>query len=287
MIHCVLHDPDDSVAVVVVEGIKAGTTLTGLILDEDRTIDARCAQDIPIGHKVALKDMAVGDTVIKYGVDIGKVVQPITQGRACARAQHQDQALVDHEDRHDAIHSGDTAARTAASACATTSSSCRSTICRTRRPRRSRNNIKGTLAIPHPYGRLQFGADLDLHFRTLIGTGSNPNVAAVVVIGIEDAVDEEGRRRHRRHRQAGAGLRHRAARRPRHDHARVEGGAGIPAVGERAAARRVRAARSCGCRPSAANPTRRRAAAPIRRSATRSTSSTRRAARWSSARRPS
>ena len=48
------------------------------------------------------------------------------------------------------------------------------------------NNIKGTLALPHAYGRLQFGDDLDLHFRTLIGTGSNPNVAAVVVIGIED-----------------------------------------------------------------------------------------------------
>ncbi|MCC6379824.1 MAG: UxaA family hydrolase, partial [Burkholderiales bacterium] len=48
------------------------------------------------------------------------------------------------------------------------------------------HNIKGTMAIPHPYGRLQFGADLDLHFRTLIGTGCNPNVAAVVVIGIEE-----------------------------------------------------------------------------------------------------
>ena len=48
------------------------------------------------------------------------------------------------------------------------------------------NNIKGTMALPHAYGRLQFGADLDLHFRTLIGIGSNPNVAAVVVIGIED-----------------------------------------------------------------------------------------------------
>lgn len=47
------------------------------------------------------------------------------------------------------------------------------------------NNIKGTIAIPHPYGRLQFGADLELHFRTLIGAGCNPNVAAVVVIGIE------------------------------------------------------------------------------------------------------
>jgi (2R)-sulfolactate sulfo-lyase subunit beta len=49
------------------------------------------------------------------------------------------------------------------------------------------NNIKGTMALPHPYGRLQFGADLDLHFRTLIGTGSSPNVAAVVVIGIEES----------------------------------------------------------------------------------------------------
>jgi (2R)-sulfolactate sulfo-lyase subunit beta len=48
------------------------------------------------------------------------------------------------------------------------------------------NNVKGALAIPHPYGRLQFGADLDLHFRTLIGAGSNPNVAAVVVICIEE-----------------------------------------------------------------------------------------------------
>jgi (2R)-sulfolactate sulfo-lyase subunit beta len=47
------------------------------------------------------------------------------------------------------------------------------------------NNIKGTLAIPHAYGRLQFGEDLDLHFRTIIGTGANPNVAAVIVIGIE------------------------------------------------------------------------------------------------------
>lgn len=47
------------------------------------------------------------------------------------------------------------------------------------------NNIKGTMALPHAYGRLQFGEDLELHFRTIIGTGSNPNVAACVVIGIE------------------------------------------------------------------------------------------------------
>ena len=80
MIHCVLHDPRDSVAVVVVEGVTAGTTLTGLILDEDRTITVPCVQDIPIGHKVALRDMAAGDTVIKYGIDMGKVVRPIVAG---------------------------------------------------------------------------------------------------------------------------------------------------------------------------------------------------------------
>ena len=81
MIHCVLHDPGDSVAVVVVEGVKAGQSLTGLILDEDRTITLNCIQDIPLGHKVALKDMRVGDTVIKYGVDIGKVVATIKAGQ--------------------------------------------------------------------------------------------------------------------------------------------------------------------------------------------------------------
>ncbi len=46
-------------------------------------------------------------------------------------------------------------------------------------------HIKGTIALPHAYGRLQFGEDLDLHFSTMIGTGANPNVAACIVIGIE------------------------------------------------------------------------------------------------------
>src|SRR5512141_1896878 len=54
------------------------------------------------------------------------------------------------------------------------------------------NNIKGTMALPHAYGRLQFGEDLDLHFRTLIGTGSNPNVAAAVVIGVEEQWTQKG-----------------------------------------------------------------------------------------------
>ena len=46
------------------------------------------------------------------------------------------------------------------------------------------NNVKGTMAIPHAYGRLQFGEDLEVHFRTMIGTGSNANVHSVVVIGM-------------------------------------------------------------------------------------------------------
>ena len=67
MIHFVLHDARDTVAVVVVEGVKAGTAMTGWIMDEDKTIQVQARQDIPIGHKVALKDMAPGDTVLKYG----------------------------------------------------------------------------------------------------------------------------------------------------------------------------------------------------------------------------
>jgi len=80
MIHFVLHDARDSVAVVVVEGVTAGTSMTGWIMDEDRFTELRARQDIPIGHKVALKDMGVGDTVVKYGIDMGRVVAPIHAG---------------------------------------------------------------------------------------------------------------------------------------------------------------------------------------------------------------
>jgi (2R)-sulfolactate sulfo-lyase subunit alpha len=80
VIHCVLHDADDTVAVVVVEGVRAGMAMTGWVMDDDRTIALEARQDIPIGHKVALRDMAVGDTVLKYGIDMGKVVAPIRKG---------------------------------------------------------------------------------------------------------------------------------------------------------------------------------------------------------------
>ncbi|MEF7613698.1 flagellar biosynthesis protein FlgA [Aquincola sp. MAHUQ-54] len=80
MIHFVLHDAKDTVAVVVVEGVKAGMQLNGWIMDEDKMISVDAKQDIPIGHKVALRDMATGDTVWKYGIDMGKVVAPIKAG---------------------------------------------------------------------------------------------------------------------------------------------------------------------------------------------------------------
>lgn len=80
MIHFVLHDASDTVAVVVVEGVKAGMALQGWIMDDDKPTAVTARQDIPIGHKVALADMDVGATVIKYGVDIGKVVAPIRVG---------------------------------------------------------------------------------------------------------------------------------------------------------------------------------------------------------------
>ena len=72
-----VHEDGDSVGVITVEG---GQELTGWIMKEDKTITFKVLDDIPIGHKIALKDLNVGDTVFKYGTDIGKVVKPIRQG---------------------------------------------------------------------------------------------------------------------------------------------------------------------------------------------------------------
>ena len=74
MIHFVLHQAKDTVAVAVVEGITAGADLTAWIMDDDQQFAIKALQDIPIGHKIALSDMAVGDTVFKYGTDIGRVI---------------------------------------------------------------------------------------------------------------------------------------------------------------------------------------------------------------------
>lgn len=76
-----VHEAGDGVGVAAVEGIKAGQDLTGWIMQEDQTVTIKVLNDIPIGHKIALKDFAVGDTVFKYGTDIGKVVASIKKGK--------------------------------------------------------------------------------------------------------------------------------------------------------------------------------------------------------------
>ncbi len=69
-----VHSPKDNVGVVVVEGLKAGTDMLGVVTENDTTTNVTAKHDIPIGHKVALSDLKKGDTIIKYGVDIGKMV---------------------------------------------------------------------------------------------------------------------------------------------------------------------------------------------------------------------
>jgi (2R)-sulfolactate sulfo-lyase subunit alpha len=78
--HLLVHDHHDNVGVVVVEDLKAGTDLFVVVTEDNSETRAVNNQDVPIGHKVALKDLAVGDTVIKYGQDIGRVVAPIRKG---------------------------------------------------------------------------------------------------------------------------------------------------------------------------------------------------------------
>ena len=62
-----VHDPEDNVGVVVVEGLDAGTEMLCVVTKDNSDFRLTAQQDIPIGHKVALKDLAAGDTVIKYG----------------------------------------------------------------------------------------------------------------------------------------------------------------------------------------------------------------------------
>ena len=80
MIDFVVHDEGDSVGVVVVEGVKDGDALTGWVMDQDEEIAFKAASDIPIGHKLAIKPLREGDTVIKYGTDIGRTVADIGLG---------------------------------------------------------------------------------------------------------------------------------------------------------------------------------------------------------------
>lgn len=78
--HFLVHDEVDTVGVVVVEGVTAGQDLTGWVMDTDATITVKALDPIPLGHKIALKDIKSSDTIVKYGNDIGKAVANIGKG---------------------------------------------------------------------------------------------------------------------------------------------------------------------------------------------------------------
>ena len=78
--HLLVHDPKDNVGVVVVEGLQAGTEMLCVVTHDDSDFRLVAKMDVPIGHKVALRDLAPGDTVVKYGQDIGRIVEPVRQG---------------------------------------------------------------------------------------------------------------------------------------------------------------------------------------------------------------
>jgi (2R)-sulfolactate sulfo-lyase subunit alpha len=75
-----VHARHDNVGVVVVEDLAPGTDMLAVITEDNSDFRIQARQATPIGHKIALKDLAIGDTVIKYGEDIGKVVAPIAKG---------------------------------------------------------------------------------------------------------------------------------------------------------------------------------------------------------------
>ena len=78
--HILVHEHEDNVGVVVVEGLKAGTDMLGVVTADDSTFRLTAKADVPIGHKVALKDLQAGDTAIKYGEDIGRIIDAVAQG---------------------------------------------------------------------------------------------------------------------------------------------------------------------------------------------------------------
>jgi (2R)-sulfolactate sulfo-lyase subunit alpha len=78
--HVLAHSPKDNVAVVVIEGLKAGTEAFGVVTEDNSSFAVTVKQDIPIGHKVALADLKTGDTAIKYGQDVGRFVQDVKKG---------------------------------------------------------------------------------------------------------------------------------------------------------------------------------------------------------------
>ena len=78
--HLLVHEQKDTVGVVVVEGLKAGTDMLCVVTHDNSDFHLTAKMDIPIGHKVALQDIKKGDTIWKYGQDIGRAVADIGKG---------------------------------------------------------------------------------------------------------------------------------------------------------------------------------------------------------------
>lgn len=78
-IHFLIHDDVDNVGVAVVD-LKAGDEAHGVSLESRKSVEIESKMDIPLGHKIALKDIASGETLMKYGVDCGKFVAPVKKG---------------------------------------------------------------------------------------------------------------------------------------------------------------------------------------------------------------
>lgn len=78
--HLLVHEHKDNVGVVVVEGLTAGTNMLCVVTEDNSSFELEAKADVPIGHKIALSDLAVDDTAIKYGEDIGRFVANVGKG---------------------------------------------------------------------------------------------------------------------------------------------------------------------------------------------------------------
>lgn len=203
MTHGILvHAAHDDVGVAVVD-LNPGDEVGVVTLEGDFVTMLKAVEAVPLGHKIAMREMPAGHVLLKYGRPIGKTTQAIAKGahvhthnlktmRWDVQGAEKPSVTVKPPERfslggrkaetlklwgyrrengrvgirnHVLILPVDDISNAAAEGVSYL--------------------IKGTLALPHPYGRLQFGEDLELTFRTLAGAGRNPNVAAVIVIGIE------------------------------------------------------------------------------------------------------
>jgi len=207
-----VHAAPDDVGVAVMD-LNPGDEVGVVTLEGDFVMTVKAVDAVPLGHKVAMRAMPAGHVLLKYERPIGKTTQPIAQG-AHVHTHNLKTMRWDVEGglAGSAVPEIPVKAAEAADATERLSRGGRKPETLKLLGYRRENGrvgirnyvlilpvddisnaaaegvghlIKGTLALPHPYGRLQFGEDLELTFRTLAGAGRNPNVAAVIVIGIE------------------------------------------------------------------------------------------------------